>query len=383
MAVMPVVIKDRPARRAVGAGAQVQTTREASLAVEPSFLFALSQERKRSERSGKPFLLLLMSASFQGKKGDDLAARVVQSLQTSTREIDTAGWYEYGGAIGVLYTELPDNSAEAVQAILTRLTTSLSQYLAPQELDAISITCHLYPEEKGKAEASTNVKVFYPDVPQRRHTRRGSAMLKRSLDVAGSLTAILVLSPVFLVIAVLVKLTSRGPVLFRQDRVGQYGNHFTFLKFRSMYVNSDSKIHQEYVTKLIAGKDVPKHAAASGGVFKITNDPRITPLGRLLRRTSLDELPQFFNVLRGDMSLVGPRPPVPYEFKCYDVWHRTRVFEVKPGITGLWQVMGRSRTSFDDMVRLDLAYAKTWSIWLDIKILLQTPRAVLSGDGAF
>ena len=118
-------------------------------------------------------------------------------------------------------------------------------------------------------------------------------------------------------------------------------------------------------------------------VFKITNDPRITPIGRVLRRSSLDELPQFLNVLIGDMSLVGPRPPIPYEVECYDIWHRRRLLAVKPGITGLWQVSGRSKVGFDDMVRLDLKYARSWSIWLDIKILIKTPHAVLSGEGAF
>jgi lipopolysaccharide/colanic/teichoic acid biosynthesis glycosyltransferase len=120
-----------------------------------------------------------------------------------------------------------------------------------------------------------------------------------------------------------------------------------------------------------------------GAVFKLTKDHRITPLGKILRQTSLDELPQFLNVLRGEMSLVGPRPPVPYEYECYKVWHRSRLLGVKPGLTGLWQIEGRSRVGFDDMVRLDLQYARTRSLWLDIKILFRTPAAILSGDGAY
>jgi lipopolysaccharide/colanic/teichoic acid biosynthesis glycosyltransferase len=149
-----------------------------------------------------------------------------------------------------------------------------------------------------------------------------------------------------------------------------------------MYYKSDPKIHQNYVKQFISGKQ----SAQSGGrkgIFKIQDDPRITPVGRFLRRTSLDELPQFLNVLKGEMSLVGPRPPIPYEIETYELWHRRRFLEVKPGITGLWQVEGRSRTRFDDMVRLDLKYARTWSPWLDIKILLRTPTAVFWGDGAF
>ena len=150
-----------------------------------------------------------------------------------------------------------------------------------------------------------------------------------------------------------------------------------------MYANNNAKIHQEYVTKLIAGAGQQRRSDGEKQAFKLTNDPRVTPIGRFIRRTSLDELPQFFNVLSGQMSLVGPRPPVPYEYEAYDVWHRNRMMEVKPGITGLWQVTGRSRTTFDEMVRLDLKYAGSWSVAMDLKILLQTPKAVISGEGAY
>jgi lipopolysaccharide/colanic/teichoic acid biosynthesis glycosyltransferase len=169
-------------------------------------------------------------------------------------------------------------------------------------------------------------------------------------------------------------------VLFKQYRVGQYGRRFTFLKFRSMRVDNDPSVHREYVTKLIAG-DAERIQVNTDGksVYKLANDPRITRVGAFLRKTSLDELPQFFNVLRGDMSLVGPRPPIPYELAAYQTWHRRRVLEVKPGITGLWQVTGRSKVKFDDMVRLDLRYATSWSPLLDLKILLRTPGAVIKG----
>ncbi|MGC2193845.1 MAG: sugar transferase [Terriglobales bacterium] len=199
------------------------------------------------------------------------------------------------------------------------------------------------------------------------------------VDIVLSSLALLVLLPLFLVIAVAVRLSSQGPVLFRQERVGQFGKRFRFLKFRSMQSCSESALHEQYVRKLISGSlGVPEN-----GIFKIQNDPRVTSVGRILRKTSLDELPQFWNVLIGEMSLVGPRPPLPYEVEAYDIWHRRRVLEAKPGITGLWQVTGRSRTCFDDMVRLDLRYTQSSSLWLDLKILLQTPRAVLAGDGAY
>jgi lipopolysaccharide/colanic/teichoic acid biosynthesis glycosyltransferase len=147
---------------------------------------------------------------------------------------------------------------------------------------------------------------------------------------------------------------------------------------------NDPGIHQKYVKRFIAGEvDLAQSGHGQNVVYKIQQDPRVTRVGKFLRKTSLDELPQLINVLKGEMSLVGPRPPIPYESEVYEVWHRRRVLEAKPGITGLWQVNGRSRLKFNDMVRLDLQYAKTWSLWLDIKILLQTPRAVLFGEGAY
>jgi lipopolysaccharide/colanic/teichoic acid biosynthesis glycosyltransferase len=199
------------------------------------------------------------------------------------------------------------------------------------------------------------------------------------MDICGSLLAITVFLPAFAIIALLVKLTSKGPVLFCQKRVGQYGKEFCFYKFRTMYVDNDSQIHQEYVAKLIAGGG---DLGQVKGVYKMVDDPRITAVGRFLRKTSLDELPQFVNVLMDDMSLVGPRPPLPYEYERYRTWHKRRVLELKPGLTGLWQVEGRSRTTFDEMVRMDLRYANIRSIWVDLKILMQTPAAMLSGRGA-
>jgi lipopolysaccharide/colanic/teichoic acid biosynthesis glycosyltransferase len=179
---------------------------------------------------------------------------------------------------------------------------------------------------------------------------------------------------------VAIKLDSEGPVFFRQKRLGLNGRSFDLLKFRSMYTNCDSINHKEYIKKYIGEQN---NSAIEPGVFKLRNDPRITSVGRVLRKTSLDELPQLINVLKGEMSLVGPRPPIPYECDLYDIWHRRRLLSCKPGITGLWQVTGRSRTTFDEMVRLDLKYISEWSLWLDFKILLKTPKAVFGGEGAF
>ena len=204
------------------------------------------------------------------------------------------------------------------------------------------------------------------------------------MDIVGSVIALIICVPLFLIIALAIKASSKGPVFFRQQRVGRCGKSFTFLKFRSMHVNNDPSVHKRYVTTFIAGQAERNPSSRTGsGAYKLTNDDRITRVGNLLRTKSLDELPQFLNVLRGDMSLVGPRPAIPYEVAAYQTWHRHRVLEVKPGITGIWQVNGRNRVKFDDMVRLDLRYAKAWSPWLDIKILMRTPRAVLLGDGAY
>ncbi len=181
-------------------------------------------------------------------------------------------------------------------------------------------------------------------------------------------------------------MTSEGPVLFRQERIGQWGKPFTFLKFRSMQVVQADNPHKVYIEKLIRENKEANGAGTENGearVFKLTADPRVTSVGKFIRKTSLDELPQLINVLRGEMSLVGPRPPVAYEADVYDVWHRMRLLTVKPGITGLWQVMGRSRTTFDEMVRLDLRYVTEWSLWQDIKIILKTPWAVIAGKGAY
>jgi len=206
-------------------------------------------------------------------------------------------------------------------------------------------------------------------------------MLKRSLDNAGSGALLAALAPLGVLIAGFIRLTSPGPILFRQTRIGHRGRPFTMLKFRTMYVNADETVHREFVCRFI--QDGQQAAPPNGaGLFKLVGDPRVTAVGRLLRKTSLDELPQLWNVFRGEMSLVGPRPPIPYEFEQYAPWHRRRVFEARPGLTGLWQVRGRSRTTFDDIVRLDLQYARTQSLATDLGILLETPRAVISGKGA-
>ena len=203
-------------------------------------------------------------------------------------------------------------------------------------------------------------------------TVQGSYALKRVMDIVLSGLGMIVLSPVFLGIAAAVKFTSPGPVIFSQVRVGRYGRYFNFYKFRSMYRDAEAR-----------KKDLlALNESSDGVIFKMKDDPRITKVGRLLRRTSLDELPQLWNVFIGDMSLVGPRPPVPKEVQEYTLEDRKRL-DVIPGITCLWQIMGRSEIPFNEQVRLDKEYIIAPSIWKDIVILLKTIPAILGGKGAY
>jgi len=206
--------------------------------------------------------------------------------------------------------------------------------------------------------------------------------LKRGFDIVISFVAIGLTLPLMAIIAIWIKLDSRGRVIFKQERVGMDGRIFLCYKFRTMYEDADPEIHREAYIKNIAGQAGGNENDHDEPVFgKVSNDPRITRAGRILRRTSLDELPQLFNVLRGEMSVVGPRPPIPYEVENYAPWHRRRL-DMRPGITGLWQVSGRNRIPFEEMVRIDLFYIENWSLWLDLKIILLTIPAVFRGDGA-
>ncbi len=219
-------------------------------------------------------------------------------------------------------------------------------------------------------------------------------VLKRLLDIIIAALLLIILSPVMALIAILIVVDSRGPIIFAQERVGarrwfrdgfSYWQQtvFTCYKFRSMTHDADQSIHQAF-TKAFIHNDHKSMAALQGGdteTRKLVHDPRVTRIGRILRKTSLDELPQLWNVLKGDMSLVGPRPPIPYEVEEYKPWHRQRL-KTKPGLTGLWQITARSSTDFDEMVKLDIRYIERQSLWLDLNILLKTPLVVLSGKGA-
>ena len=353
---------------------------------EAIFTKLLSLERKRTERSGRCFVLMLLDpGNLLREFGDRLMPQLTAALKLSTRETDIKGWWsQKNTAIAVIFTEIAgDNTRSIVAVISEKVVNSVRSTLGPEQFEQIRLTFRVFPEDwESGGPIGGDASRSLPGPASARKWML-SLLAKRSIDVIGSIAGLTMFLPLMAIIAALIKLTSKGPVLFRQVRFGQNGKKFVFLKFRSMYTDADHRIHEQYIDTFIKGE---ASAARSNGserrLYKLVDDPRVTPIGRILRKSSLDELPQFLNVLRGEMSLVGPRPPVLYEVKRYDLWHKQRLMRVKPGITGLWQVVGRSRVEFDEMVRLDIRYARSWSLWLDIKILLQTPRAVVSGAGA-
>jgi exopolysaccharide biosynthesis polyprenyl glycosylphosphotransferase len=340
-------------------------------------------ERLRTERSKKPFLLLLIDISSLTTKElyKETLAKIKSALASSLRETDIQGWYDQNKVIGIIFAEMASLDEHSIGGIRLKINKHFCEELDAESVKKINISFHIYPEanEQASLNGLCDIKL-YPDLIERKLGKQIPMAVKNVVDIVGSAIALLLFSPLFLIITVVIKATSDGPVLFRQERLGLNGKPFPFLKFRSMYTNCDSVNHKEYIKKYIGDQ---KSAAVEPGVFKLNNDPRITPIGRLLRKTSLDELPQLINVLKGEMSLVGPRPPIPYECELYDTWHKRRLFSYKPGITGLWQVTGRSRMTFDEMVRVDLKYINEWSLWLDFKILLMTPKAVMTGAGAY
>ena len=347
---------------------------------EEPFLNVLHIEQKRTERSGRRFVLLMIHCSDILTDGDPRKSLedILVSLKASIRATDITGWYKHGAILGIIFTELGSADRRTVtQALHSKVTKALSTALTTDQAHQAVLSFHVFPDDRDNDDVDPGSGSRLPADPvEARIPRKTAKAVKRLIDITGSASALVLLAPLLAAIAAAVRLTSKGPVLFKQQRIGHHGRHFSFWKFRSMQCDNNPAIHEEFVKTLIASQNGDQK------LYKIANDPRVTPIGRFLRRTSLDELPQLFNVLIGDMSLVGPRPPIPYEVKYYDTWHRRRVLAAKPGITGLWQVKGRSRVGFDDMVRLDLRYAISWSLWLDLKILLQTPLAVLGGEGA-
>jgi lipopolysaccharide/colanic/teichoic acid biosynthesis glycosyltransferase len=355
---------------------------------EETFKRMMAIERKRTERTNEPFLLMLLENDHHhcSKETDDVLRSLESIMPSCIRDTDIIGWYKDQCAIGALYTGLTaDNKHSVLGAIAKKVSTTLKRELTGSQFDQVSISFHFFPDDwEYESSGCPNNPALYPDLLSHDRSHTSVLIIKRVIDIVCTSLILVLFAPLFVMIALLIKASSKGPVLFKQQRVGRYGKPFTFLKFRSMYINNDDSIHREYVAKLIANEaEQHKSNENDHNTYKLMDDKRVTAMGRILRRSSMDELPQLLNVLKGDMSLVGPRPPLPYEVAVYQTWHRRRVLEVKPGITGLWQVTGRSRVKFDEMVRLDLRYATSWSPWLDLKILMRTPLAVIKGEGAY
>ncbi len=336
------------------------------------FLRMVQREKRRTDRSHSALSLALLTIDANG--GSTLQD-MLEKVSTMVRETDYLAATD-DQCIAVL---LPDTGEAGLRSFLDKAALSRGS----QSAHANGAT---YPDaafDRLVAERlGTPRSRHAADADERSLLRSHGYPAKRALDMLGALTALVLLSPLMLITALLIKLTSSGPAVFRQTRIGQGGTPFVMYKFRSMRTDIDDRAHREFVAKLIDGKTPAAGNGAPAGAFKMKADPRVTAIGRFIRKTSIDELPQFYNVLIGDMSLVGPRPPVPYEAEKYKAWHRRRVFELKPGLTGIWQVEGRSRVSFDDMVRMDLRYLQHCSLRFDLTILLRTVLVVLTCEGA-
>ena len=360
-----------------------------SLLSEEGFKAILSVERKRSERSKKPFMVMVIDISDlleqQGNRRSaktrkiQIIQKTIEALHTETRSIDIKGWHLTGRSIGVLFTEFATDSHLLIR---DKVREKLAKIFSAKNVTNIKITNHWYPSKEENTSSEYN-QLFYPEYGSGSLMKSSAMTAKRVLDIFGACFGLLFFSPILIVSSVLIKVTSPGPIFFRQERVGKGGKTFKIFKFRTMEVNNCDNTHQEYMKNFIKGCAEGVSDETGKKVFKLVNDPRITPIGNFLRRTSLDEVPQFINVLLGNMSLVGPRPPIPYEVSEYDLWHRRRVLEIKPGITGFWQIEGRSTTNFDGMVRMDIKYITNWSLALDIKMILMTPFALFKAKGAY
>jgi exopolysaccharide biosynthesis polyprenyl glycosylphosphotransferase len=335
----------------------------------------LQVEKRRAERCRDPLSVVLFR--YPGTGSDRLAgARKLAVLLLSTkRETDLVGYV----ADNMIALVLPHTCAHGASIVAGNASREFGD---PRP----AVETATYPDQifdsliSSEAVGAESQPLLLDGAKESRPVER---MFKRIADIVGAAGLLVLASPLMIATAIAVAATSRGPVIFRQARLGQRGVPFVFYKFRSMHTDADDQIHRDYVGKLIDGRlDEVNQGGAEDPHYKIKADPRVTRVGRFIRKSSIDELPQLFNVLKGDMSLVGPRPPVPYEVQKYQPWHLSRVLDIKPGITGLWQVEGRSKVSFDEMVRLDLRYQREWSPWLDVKILIKTVAVVLRGEGA-
>ena len=383
---------------------------------QPQFLERLIEERNRSDRTRSPFTLVVLpvDASHLDSPNNNGLYHTVDVLTKTMRRSDLWGRY----ARDKLALLLTDTNETAARRVISRMAHHVSDHMKskppPLKLKPGRYSLIEYPKtlqqdlikeiterSEGTEDSGSLDRKGVQTLPGNgggelgllehtslspTHRANGiSARVyekgKRCIDLTGAIVGLMITALVYTPIALLIKATSRGPVVFKQTRIGRRGKTFEFLKFRTMYQDCDQSLHKEYMDRLIRN-DAEQHEQGGNAYYKLADDPRITPLGRFLRKTSLDELPQFYNVLRGEMSLVGPRPPIAYEVEKYEAWQFRRILEAKPGITGLLQVSGRSTTTFAENVRLDLRYIENQSLWQDIKILFKTVKVIFQTKGA-
>ena len=324
------------------------------------FHAVLKSERFRSDRINKGFSIILFNFS-NALKSPDYLISFMNIIKSKIRNYDEIGWFDEN-RIALL---LPETSPENAKKVLNKILASL--VLLNHIPDSTIIN---YPTQQWE---------FISGQPVNKELDINTAIAdgyimplwKRAFDIIFCLTFLIILSPLMLLTALFIKIVSPGSVFFRQERVGQAGRIFNLLKFRTMTVNNDDSVHREYLKKLITcegGGEQP--------MIKLDNDKRIIMFGKIIRKTCIDELPQFINVLFGDMSLVGPRPCIPYEAEEFLHWHKRR-FDIVPGITGLWQVSGKNKTTFKEMIRFDIEYATNRSFLLDLKIIVKTPGVII------
>ncbi len=350
------------------------------------FASILHRERDRADRTGQEFSMAVFEVC-NGKRKTHAARNLVPILTHRIRSTDAIGWLA-DGRIGAV---LPHTRPECAWKFVSNVRKAYNGSAPPEcvvytypsswlpgndggpRRDPRSLRRTTVPGETG----NSGMLFSHVDAADRErpieelepHVLFRIPLWKRVIDIVGSLIAILLLSPLLLLVALLIRIVSPGPVLFRQERIGYLGRVFTMWKFRTMHVNADTTLHRNYLRELIRNeKEMIK--------LDHDRDPRIIPFGNLLRATGIDELPQLINVLHGNMSLVGPRPCLPYEAREYDSWQRRR-FDALPGLTGLWQVSGKNRTTFKEMMRLDIEYARKRGFLLDVMIFLKTIPAIV------
>jgi lipopolysaccharide/colanic/teichoic acid biosynthesis glycosyltransferase len=336
------------------------------------FSAVLKRERTRVDRNGHMFSLVVFDIGKKPQK-TIILRNIIRLIVRRLRTSDEIGWIDEG-RIGVLLIHTPMEGARIFAEAILDMVSS--------ESSSLDYDIYIYPDKKQTIEKKKNHEDDeqnlrkYPNsiLAMQPLLVRKMPAWKRTFDIIGSLSGLILLFPFFLLIALFIKMISPGPIFFKQKRIGYGGKPFTVWKFRSMKVNADNTHHKQYLAELI--KDNTNSENISKPMLKLDDDPQIIPFGNILRKSGIDELPQLINVLTGDMSLVGPRPPILYEVEEYLCWHNGRL-DIVPGMTGLWQVSGKNQLSFKEMVRLDIQYSKKLSLFQDIKILIKTPFAIM------